>query len=81
MKKIFFICIICAFSFGCAFWGHADKQNPNAWRKAGATSYQTGVDFRDCEMYGKAHSNMNTFMAWDLTHDCMLNKGYQYSNP
>ena len=81
MKKILFICIICAFSFGCAFMGHSDKFHQSQWYKPGETSEQTSRDFRKCEMYGKAHSNMNPFMAMELTHDCMLNKGYQYSNP
>lgn len=54
---------------GCSY-------NANCWYKPEATQEETQRDFNECVMYGKAHSEMNPFMAMDLTQDCMLNKGY-----
>jgi hypothetical protein len=81
MRKLLYIFIVCLFLLGCSFFGHADKFHSNQWYKAEATRAQISSDFRECEMYGKAHCFMNPFMAMELTHDCMINKGYQYSNP
>jgi hypothetical protein len=51
--------------------------SPNRWNKPGISEYQTKLDYEECEMYGMAHSNMNPFMALDLTKRCMQNKGYR----
>jgi hypothetical protein len=64
------VAIICV---GCGSLGY---HHQSRWYKPGVSSDQVAKDFRECEMYGKAHSNMNPFMAVELTHDCMLNKGY-----
>jgi hypothetical protein len=50
--------------------------NVNCWYKSGVTEKQTKRDFHECVMCGKAHSEMNPFMAMELTQDCMINKGY-----
>lgn len=80
MKKISISILVLSVSlmFGCASDGKSALANyhESAWYKPGASYEQTQMDFRQCEMYGKAHANMNPFMAIELTHDCMLNKGY-----
>lgn len=74
MKRLFLILILLITCVGCGtVLGY---HSPNSWYKSGISSEQTTKDFRECEMYGKAHSEMNPFMAVELTHDCMLNKGY-----
>lgn len=74
MKKLILIIFIILLS-GCG--GIFGKFNANKWSKPGISQEQVNREFKECEMYGKAHASMNPFMAIELTHDCMVNKGYK----
>lgn len=75
MKTLFFFFFLAISCTGCGTT--LGYHHQSRWYKTGASIEQVEKDFRECEMYGKAHSNMNPFMAIELTHDCMLNKGYK----
>ena len=75
MKNIIIILItICFIWFILAISGcGVIKQT---YVRSGTSQSQAQRDMTECEMYGRAHSNMNPFMAIDLIGRCMTNKGY-----
>ena len=71
MRNLIIILITICFIFisGCG----VIKQT---YVRSGTSQSQAQRDMTECEMYGRAHSNMNPFMAIDLIGRCMTNKGY-----
>jgi len=71
MKKLLILLALIVFCTGCA------GGNPyGGWSRHDTSETKMRQDMRKCEMYGKAHSNLNPFLALELMGDCMLNKGY-----
>jgi len=69
MKTLLLIAIFLLL-IGCATNGNY------GYTKPGVSQQQLNKDVRQCEMYGKAHSNMNPFLALDLINYCMMERGY-----
>jgi|GEM_PF-2001106 len=71
MKKLLILLTFIGFCIGCA------GGNPyGGWHRHDTSEKEMRRDMRKCEMYGKAHSNLNPFLALELMGDCMLVKGY-----
>ncbi len=72
MIRYIVILIIGFTILGCA----SIQKRASRWHRENTTNEMIVKDYRECSMYGDAHSEMNPFMASSLEKQCMENKGY-----